>query len=442
MINPWIYDFAAYDFWAKPVGLLTLASVLRQHGFNIAYIDCLDRFHPNMAKTDPYARNGRGHYLKTKISKPMGLQDINRNYSRYGTRKSWFINDLRATPRPDIVLVTSLMTYWYPGVQETIKIIKEIFQATPIVLGGVYATLCYSHARQQSGADFIIKGQGIEELLKLAEKITGFTPVNKQGGAEFNADKFDTYPYPAFDLQHQINYVPLITSKGCPFACAYCASHFLNPGFKQRSPEAVIAEIEYWHQKYKVKDFVFYDDALLVNSANHAVPMLEGIIKKGFNLCFHTPNALHIREITAANAALMFQAGFKTLRLGLETTSFEDRNSIDYKVTQNDFKKAVTFLKKAGFKKKHIGAYLLAGLPGQTINSVGDSIETVKQAGLTPIIAYYTPIPHTKMWPKAVAASRYNLESDPIFTNNAILPCRSEAFSWKTISFLKKLILQ
>ena len=441
LVNPWIYDFAAYDFWAKPVGLLTIASILRQHGFNVSYIDCLDRFHPDMAKTDPYARNGRGPYLKTGVPRPEGLQDIDRNFSRYGIKKKWFIEVLKAIPRPDLVLVTSLMTYWYPGVKETIKIIKELFPDTPLILGGIYATLCYSHALQQSGADIIVKGQGIKELFELTEKLTGFTPLNKQDCPKFNTDVLDTYPYPAFDLQHQVSYVPLVTSKGCPFSCSYCASHFLNPGFMQRSPSLVLEEIEYWHKKYKVKDFVFYDDALLVDSANHAVPILEGIINKGYNICFHTPNALHIREITKTNASLMFKAGFKTMRLGLETTLFEDRTSMDRKVTEDDFKKAVICLKNAGFKKNHTGAYLLAGLPGQTIDSVKASIKTVKQIGITPIIAYYTPIPHTKMWPRALASSRYNLESDPIFTNNAILPCQLDPFLWETISSFKKLVL-
>jgi len=440
LINPWIHDFAAYDFWAKPVGLLTIVSILRQHGLNVSYIDCLDRFHPDMPKTDPHARNGRGPYLKTGVPKPEGLQDIDRKFSRYGIKKKWFIENLKAAPRPDIVLVTSLMTYWYPGVKETIEIIKGLFQDTPLILGGIYATLCYSHALQQSGADIIVKGQGVQELLELTEKLTGFTPVDKQDCPKFNADILDTYPYPAFDLQHQINYIPLITSKGCPFSCSYCASHFLNPSFRRRSPESVIKEIEYWHKKYKVKDFVFYDDALLVDSANHAVPMLEGIINKEYNICFHTPNALHIREITAENASLMFKAGFKTMRLGLETTLFEDRTSMDRKVTEYDFKKAVTCLKNAGFKKNQTGAYLLAGLPGQTIESVKASITTVKETGITPIIAYYTPIPHTKMWSKALASSRYNLGADPVFTNNAILPCQLDPFSWETISSFKKLV--
>ncbi|MGD2036453.1 MAG: B12-binding domain-containing radical SAM protein, partial [Desulfobacterales bacterium] len=46
LVNPWIHDFAAYDFWAKPLGLLYLAALLRSHGLSVSYIDCLDRFHP------------------------------------------------------------------------------------------------------------------------------------------------------------------------------------------------------------------------------------------------------------------------------------------------------------------------------------------------------------------------------------------------------------
>jgi hypothetical protein len=79
------------------------------------------------------------------------------------------------------------------------------------------------------------------------------------------------------------------------------------------------------------------------------------------------------------------------------------------------------------------------GLPGQPIDDVKSSIRLVKHAGITPILAHYTPIPHTRMWQEAVAVSRYDLESDPIFTNNALWPCRSEGFSWQTMSELKEL---
>jgi hypothetical protein len=95
LINPWVHDFAAYDFWAKPIGLLSIASLLRRHGIAVSYIDCLDRFHPSAPKSRPEARHGRGPYLKHRLPKPAGLEDLPRYYSRYGIKPQWFDADLR-----------------------------------------------------------------------------------------------------------------------------------------------------------------------------------------------------------------------------------------------------------------------------------------------------------------------------------------------------------
>jgi radical SAM superfamily enzyme YgiQ (UPF0313 family) len=434
LVNPWIHDFAAYDFWAKPMGLLTIAALLRAHGVSVSYIDCLNRFHPKSAPSNPSARYGRGPYLKTRISKPAILKDIPRYFSRYGISPQWFREDLQAQGKPDLIMVTSLMTYWYPGVQESIKHIKSIFNKTPIVLGGIYARLCTEHAQKYSGAHQIFAKPAESNIFSLIGSHTQFSIKSK-----VDPENLDSYPYPALDLQTEINYTPLLTSRGCPFNCAYCASSLLEPKRMLRSPESIIEEIEYWHKKYGTNDFVLYDDAFLVNAEQHAIPILERIIESKIKVRFHTPNAVHIRGINNSTARLMLDAGFTTLRLGLETAEFEHRKEFDKKVSEEEFTRAVGYLKMAGFNRRQIGAYLLVGLPGQSSNSVEHSIRTVKQNGITPVLAYYTPIPHTTLWPKAVAASRYNLESDPIFTNNAILPCQKEPFAWQKIARLKEL---
>ena len=332
------------------------------------------------------------------------------------------------------MLVTSLMTYWYPGVRETIEVVKSVYPNVPVVLGGIYATLCPDHARQTCGADHVVTGPGESTILPLVAEMTGWSPA-----AQFEADDLDTYPLPAMDLSHRLAHVPLLTSRGCPYRCAYCASFLLQPFAMRRSPENMVNEICLWHGRYGVRDFAFYDDALLVQADEHIVPLLTRIIEKEVSVRFHTPNALHIRKITASLARLMFRAGFHTIRLGLETTDFEDRRTMDRKVNEEEFLRNVGHLTAAGFEPGQVGAYLLAGLPGQDINGIENSIRVVQQAGITPVIAHYTPIPHTRMWPEAVAASRYDLESDPIYTNNAIFPCRSEAFSWETLTRLKNL---
>lgn len=432
LINPWIHDFAAYDFWAKPMGLLYLASLLRHHGFNVTYIDCLDRFHPQLPPADPYARNGRGPYHKTPIPKPAGLADIPRNYARYGIKPEWFKNDLSGVSQPNLVFVTSLMTYWYPGVKETIDTIRTVWPNTPVILGGIYASLYPDHAKGYCGADAVISGPGEVQLPGIMSGFTGFPMQNADGLAGM-----DARPVPAFDLQTKVGYIPLLTSTGCPYACDYCASHFLNPTRHCRQPEAILQEIRQWHADYGVADFVLYDDAFLVNAEKHALPFLEMIIQAELPVRFHTPNAIHIREITSKTADLMYKAGFKTLRLGLETGEFSYNRKIDAKVNKAEFESAANHLKKAGFKKDQIGAYLLAGLPGMPIQSVEASIEMVLKNGIKPVLAHYSPVPHTPLWKKAILSSRYDLESDPVYANNAIFPCQKGAFSWQVLSHLK-----
>ena len=434
VINPWIHDFAAYDFWARPIGLLTIAGILRMHGYQVSYIDCLDRFHPELPHPGKAGRFGKGHYLKTRIPRPEKLSDVPRNYCRYGIPEGLVRKAINDSPRPEVVLVTSLMTYWYPGVVALIAVVREMLPEVPVVLGGIYATLCHDHAVKHAGADYVISGDSEVSVVEMFDRLTGFASAQR-----FLADQLDTYPYPAFDLQHSVPYVPILTGRGCPFRCAYCASGFLSPGLRRRSPQHVVEEIVYWHKRYSVLDFAFYDDALLIDADSHIVPILEGVLTRGLEVRFHTPNALHIRPLSREVAELLFLAGFETNRLGLETAFFDGRKAIDSKVGPGEFQQAVGHLREAGFKDETIGAYLLYGLPGQDLAELEASIKIVKASGVRPILAQYSPIPHTALWSAAVTASRYDLDSDPIFHNNSIFPCQKEPFSWDKVGYFKRL---
>ncbi len=434
-VNPWIHDFAAFDFWAKPLGLLTLAAILRQNHVRVTFMDCLDRFHPMAGSKIRVYPDGRGPYRKTEIPKPAALAPPpSGRYSRYGIDPEWFKADLRQMDRPDLVFVTSLMTYWASGVRETIAAIKEIFPGIPVVLGGIYATLMTDHAVNHSLADEVVPGSGEDKIQEIVHRHTGFSFTSRP-----DPEDLDSLPLPALDLIPNLTHAPILTTRGCPFACEYCASSYLEPRFRRRSPGSVFQEIRHWHTRRGVKNFAFYDDALLIDAENHAVPLFKAIIRANLNLAFHTPNALHIREITEQTATLMFRAGFKTIRLGLETTDFSRAGRLDHKVSSHEFHHAVSLLKAAGFSRNQIGAYLLCGLPGQEIQAVERSILAVKESGIIPVLAYYTPIPHTPMWERAKSASRFDLDQDPIFSNNALFPCLDRTISMETISQLKKM---
>lgn len=437
LINPWIYDFAAYDFWIKPIGLLYLGSLLRKNNHQVHFIDCLDPYHPALfqegrKKPKRYAY-GNGKFFRQVISTPESLKFVDRNYCRYGILPEVFKDELIKHQDTDIVLMTSMMTYWYPGVFEAIRIIKEVLPQTPVVLGGKYATLCYEHAVKYSGADYVISGAGEIQILDLLQKIFGETPLFVP-----DADHLDSYPYPAFDLIRQIDQLPLITSRGCPFRCSYCASHIFNHQFRRRDPIKVVDEIEYWQKKTGVVNFSFYDDALLVNPSEMIIPLLKEIRQRSLTCQFHCPNGLHLREISASLSELLYRSGFKTIRFGFETSDFNRQLQTGGKVKNEELHRAVINLKKAGYKTKDIGIYLLCGLPGQTAEEIRNSIEFVRECGAKPVLAEYSPIRGTKMWSEAVASSPFDIQGEPLYHNNSLLPCRNDNFSYSDYRELKQ----
>ncbi|MBI5584338.1 MAG: B12-binding domain-containing radical SAM protein [Deltaproteobacteria bacterium] len=436
LVNPYIRDFSAFDLWSKPLGLLYLAAVLRADGYRVHWLDCLDVHFPGAGTILTPPRRGlygTGKYFQERLPKPWVLRDVPRYYYRFGIPPDLFLQALRATPEPVAVLVTSLMTYWYPGITETIGLIKQVFPRVPVVLGGVYAGLMPNHARENVGADHLITGAGEGAILNFLGNLTGRLP---SGG--FDPDQLDSYPFPAFDLYSRHSYVCLLTSRGCPFSCPYCASRLLQSGFRERSVENIVAEIRHWHTRYGVRDFVFYDDALLIHFENRLGPVLEQCLQAGWPLRFHAPNALHLREINPERAALLFRSGFQTIRLGLETTDWRLQQSWGGKVNSYILRLAVSALQEAGFEAGRLEVYLLAGLPGQTVEDITRSIVEVKKLGLGVRLAEYSPIPGTVLWEEACRSSRFPLDTDPLLHNNSLFPCFSP-FSWETVQQLKDL---
>jgi radical SAM superfamily enzyme YgiQ (UPF0313 family) len=439
LINPWIYDFAAHDLWSKPLGLLMLGGFLRAHSYQLRLLDCLDIYDPRLQEVEgmkPATRRtfGTGKFYRQKVAKPAALKQFDRSYYRFGITSEIFQERLLEGPEPDVVLVTSTMTYWYPGVQECIRLVKVHFPDVPVILGGIYATLCSEHASQNSGADHVLPGPGENGILQLLGEITGHS-VEEQ----FEPVELNTLPWPAFDLLPHLDYVCTLTSRGCPYRCPYCASPLLYPQFFRRNPNQVADELEYWHDKYSVVDVAFYDDALLAGAEGHIMDLLAEVRRRKLPLQFHTPNAVHISGLSAEVCKALFVSGFKTLRLGLETSDDERQLQLGAKVKPGAFAVAMANLAKAGFQTDEIGVYLLCGLPGQDPAEVAQSIRMVRDHGARPYLAEYSPIPGTRFWEAAVRCSPFDLAGEPLYHNNSILPCRSKRFGLEELQELKQL---
>ncbi|MFW6178225.1 MAG: B12-binding domain-containing radical SAM protein [Desulfohalobiaceae bacterium] len=428
-INPWIYDFAAFNLWSRPAGLLSCLELMRSSGCQVALLDCM---HPTWRDMSwPKGREfGTGHYPKTVLPQPWALQDIPRRYSRYGLPYAAVKKALQQlSPGPELILLTSCMTYWYPGVLAMERLLRRIWPEVPLVLGGIYPSLCPEHARHSSQADLILEGpledqQNWQSLWQTALGNQAKAPgIPEPGLAQ------DLYPSKDFSI--------ILGSRGCPFDCVYCASSRLYPGFAPRPAADLSRELKQ-ELSQGILDFAFYDDALLHKAQQWLKPLLQELSRLKPRPRLHTPNAMHARYLQGSLPVLLRKAGLHTVRLGLETADFGSRR--DFKLCRQEWTQAVQRLYQAGFSEDQLGAYILFGLPGQDPKEIERAISFAHRHGVQPILAYYSPIPGTELFEQARKHSPYPLAEEPLYQNSSIWPCYPGGFSWQERSRWQKLL--
>lgn len=440
LINPWIYDFTAFDLWSKPIGLLYLASYLRSIGYEIDYIDCLDKYHPGLLRhpqipPPKVKKYGMGHFLRQRVEKPSVFNFVPRYFARYGMPEDIFISELKKLQKPSAVLVTSFMTYWYLGPKRVIEIIRHAFPRVPIILGGIYATLLPAHASQVLQPDYVVTGPGEAQIEQLLSRLIPDAPPHS-----LSPQSLDEFPPPAFDLYHRLDYIPVLTSRGCPFRCTFCATDKISGPYTQRQPAAVVKEIIEHIQRFATNDVVFYDDALLLNKNQRIIPILQEIIDRRVKVRFHTPNGLHVKYIDQQMATLFRASGFTTIRLSFETSNPERFADMRNKVTPDELQTAVNCLVEAGFPHQQLEAYILMGLPHQSFDEIYHSVNFVHSLGIKIRLASYSPIPGTVDYQRAVQDGLFPPDADPLLTNKTIYPLYRTFEAYKKFQDLRHMV--
>lgn len=414
IVNPWIYDSAAYDFWLKPLGLLYISSILKKEGHEVIFIDNLDRYTPGIEKyknpKDKYF--GTGKFFTENVKKPNIINFIDRKFKRYGMPESLFFEKLKSIGEIDGIITGVTLTYWYYGGLKTIEKIRDIYPNTPIFLGGIYSNLYPEHSRKTfSKYDVkVINGTGIEAVNKINEF--------------FNIKKIDNYYW--FDqilldykeYESKIPYAVILSSIGCPYKCTYCSTPTMWK-YRYKSINNIKKEIEkILNNHSQIKDIVFFDDAFLLR------PDLEEmlIMLEQYDVNYHLPNGIHAHRINQKISDLLKISGFKIIKLGYETSNPDIQKKTGNKVTNLDLINAVNYFKNSGINLDHIGAYIISNLPDQNIEELYQAIDFCLDLGINPNINEFTPIPNTIDYKNLIDEKLIPKNLDPLLLNNTYIP--------------------
>jgi anaerobic magnesium-protoporphyrin IX monomethyl ester cyclase len=337
------------------IGIASLATVLKKRGYEVKVLD-LQLYNYGLKE----------------------LTDYIRNYS------------------PNIIGFP-LLTPLVPYVFELIKGIKSK-SAGKIVLGGPHATILPEETLRDSGADFVVVGEGeytLLELVKALEKDQKFDTVKgllfkDNGKVVFTGKReliknLDELPIPSREFYEINRYIPypnqykklpttsMITARGCMYGkCAFCFESALPEHIYRRvSVNRAIEEIGYLKSEYGMKEITFWDDEFVMEKG-WVEEFCESLIREKIDIkwsCYARAGL-----VTRSLLQKMASAGCWNIYYGLESGNQKLLNIMKKGQTLQQMRDAIKWTHEAGIEAR--GSFIL-GLPGETPDI---ALETIKFA--------------------------------------------------------------
>lgn len=336
--------------------------------------------------------------------------------------------------------------------------IKAINGDNIIVLGGPHVSIMMESVLKPPHIDYAIYGEGeftMLELTNLLEKATKPKPedlsvikglifrdgkqtiVNSKRPRIYNLDDL---PFPAFHLFDMEKYTiyPILTSRGCPFGCAFCSiKPIWGTAWRCRSPENIAQEIDYALQKFKwgKRLFNIIDDSFNVDP-ERVMHFCKLILDRGVRIKWF---AWGIRaDRVSLNLALtMKEAGCIAVSVGIESANNEVLKKMGKKETLEEIIRGCQNLFQAGIP---ISATFMIGNIGDTFETVKESLKFARSQLFFNIFFYLAlPYPKTELWDYVKEKGRFLYEdfthfhhfsNEPIFETPEFLAVeRAKAYA-------------
>lgn len=284
---------------------------------------------------------------------------------------------------------------------------------TPIVMGGPHAiAIPYETLREFPAIDFVVTGEGEEVLVELFQTITaGHDNFEKIDGLAFRKNgeilvnpkrKFitdlDKLPFPAVNKFSRKNNTYLVLSaRGCPYSCTFCM-RALGKTVRERSPENVIAEMEWLVNEHNAKHFVFVDETFTLNK-NRVMHLLGLYLDKGLHKKASWSAQTRVDRADLEIFGMMKKAGCESVEFGVESGNQEILNHVDKKIRLEQVEDTISKARQAGL---NIGASYILGHPYETEKTIMDTINfAIKLRPDSVSIGIMSPYPGTKIWDMA-----------------------------------------
>ena len=281
------------------------------------------------------------------------------------------------------------------------------------VLGGAHATLLPEETLKAGQCiDVIVRGEGDETIIELLWALENNESLDNVFGISFmrngeiintpdrieNVD-LDSLPFipwqrykPHPPHGRQLPFASMITSRGCPYHCAFCSKSVFGNKFRGQSPERVVEEIAYYKDKFGIKEIAFYDDVFTLDRWR-AYYIAEEILRRGLKISWTCETRVNLVDKYLLNH--MKKAGCYAIAYGIESASPEILKLLDKDITINQVKAAVRMTGEAGMQT--IG-YFMIGSPNETVDTIRDTIELAKGLKLDYAqFAIAMPFPGTKL---------------------------------------------
>ena len=293
----------------------------------------------------------------------------NMNYQEMGK----FISDFS----PDMVGITA-HTHNLMDVCASISIIKKINPAVKIVLGGPHVNIFPQETILMDGVDFAIKGEAEIIFSELLQCLSNRGDLNKVEGVIFKrgdqivrtpprraAADLDIYPFPDRQILNGDRYryalskasgrvTTMITSRGCPFDCAYCSTP--KGSYRIRSAENIVDEIEEC-LRLNIHEIHFVDDSFGC-IPSHLLSLCREI--KNRNLDVKWGIRARVDSLNKDRISQLKDSGCVRINIGVETSSNEGMQILQKGVTIDQVKDVCRWTKEVGITTS---AYFMIGCP-------------------------------------------------------------------------------